>query len=432
MSETFTLGQITGLLDLGHTVHIYALARPQADAPKHESVSRYNLLARTTYIDMPQESGYWEMPVWPLTGRTWLPISKDPISNAARVLRALPSLARSFAHSPRLTFQVLNPSEYGYQARSLSALYRLAALCSRRGRYDVLHAHFGPVANSFRFARKLWKAPLVVSFHGYDFSVWPRKQGRGVYKRLFRDADAITVNSDFSRKRLEALGCPPARLHNLPMGVNLDEFRFRERRLEPGEAVRLLTVGRLVEKKGIEFSLRAVAEVRAKLPDVPLCYDIVGDGPLRANLQALIRAYGLQDRVTLHGARSHAYVQQMMEEAHIFVLASVTTSDGDQEGQGLVLQEAQASGLPVLATDHNGFRESLVPGQSGLLVPERDLSGLAASLEHLITYPERWPQMGMRGRRHVEEKYDACRLNRELAHLYAQVAKRYRSRRKGN
>ncbi|HYP39678.1 MAG TPA: glycosyltransferase [Chloroflexia bacterium] len=426
VSETFILRQITGLLDLGHGVDIYAEAKPEESAPEHAEVRRYRLLARTMYMNMPPDAGYWEMPVWPLTGQTWLPGASQPIPNMARALRAAPALARCLRRSPRLALEVLRPSQYSYQARSLSNLYRLDTLCSRRRRYSIAHAHFGPVANRLRFAGELWGVPLVASFHGYDFSRVPRQQGPDVYTRLFVRADMVTVNSRHTEKRLQELGCPPSKLRRLHMGIDLHQFPFHERVPHAGEPVRILTVGRLVEKKGIEYAIRAVAQARERYPD--LVYDIVGEGPLRASLEALIGELGVGEAVTLHGAKSGEYVRDMMAQAHLFVMPSVTARDGDSEGQGLALQEAQASGLPVLATDHNGFSESIAPGRSGFLVPERDATELAARLVYLLERPELWSEMGRAGRRHVEENYDISVLNQRLVELYKEAREIYRGK----
>ncbi len=428
VSETFILRQITGLLDMGHQVDIYSGARPELGTPLHPEISRYNLLARTTYIDMPPASGYWEMPVLPVRGRTWLPGSEKAISNAQRILQALPRFVVAFRRSPRLLIKVLNPDEYGIQARSLSALYRLSRLSRMRRHYDVLHAHFGPAGNDFRFARELWDAPLVVSFHGYDFSTLPKREGRRVYSRLFRTADMVTANSQHTRNRLVSLGCPALKVHTLPMGVDPAEFPFQERTLAPGETVRVLTVGRLVEKKGIEYSIRAVAAAREKHPNIR--YDIIGDGPLRPALEALAKQLGLDEVVFFHGAHASDYVKRMIGTAHLFVLASVTASDGGEEGQGLVLQEAQASGLPVLATNHNGFPESILPDRSGYLVPERDAAALAERLIWLMEHPSAWADMGQAGRKHVVTHYDIRKLNAKLVELYAMALREYNRKRR--
>ncbi len=419
ISQTFVLAHATGLLELGHEVAIVASNRAEPDEPRHPEVSRYQLLERTTTVEGPPESLYWELPVHPLWSSTWTPGATRSVPNALRALRAVPHLARALRRAPRLTLQTLRESEYGYQARSLSALHRLSSLCSLRGSFDVLHAHFGPVANGFRFARELYGAPLVASFHGYDFSAWPKRHGAGAYARLFADADAVIVNSSYTRGRLLALGCPSARLHRIPAPFRAAEFPFRERTLAAGEPIRLLSVGRLVEKKGIEYALDAVAQLRAHWP--ALRYDVVGDGPLRSALGVRAAELGLASVVTLHGALPRNAVLALLDRAHLFVMPSVTAGDGDVEGQGVALQEAQAVGLPVVATEHNGFPESIVPGRSGMLVPERDAPALARALTELLSRPAAWPEMGRAGRKHVEATYDAPRVCAELVELYGEL-----------
>ncbi len=424
VSETFILRQITGLIDLGHEVDIYADTRVEAGAPVHPDVAKYDLLGRTTFMDMPPETAPWELPVWPLTGRTWPPGSARAVRNSARLARALPKLTRCLVKAPRLTRQVLRRSEYGYQAASFSSLHRLFKLSRRSGGYDVLHAHFGPVGNSFRFARELWQAPLVVSFHGYDFSTVPRKQGADIYRRLFETADVFTVNSNYTRAQVERLGCPSAKIHKLPLGLDPVELRFHARVRQPGEPLRILTVGRLVEIKGHEYAIRAVAKMREKIPGV--CYDIAGDGPLRRQLEALIGELKLETTVTLRGALDCASIQRLLEQAHLFVLASVSV-EGDQEGQGLALQEAQAAGLPVIATRHGALPEGMLPGESGFLVPERDVEALAERLSYLAEHPAVWADLGRRGRSFVEAHYDVRKLSQQLNELYEVVIQNYGS-----
>lgn len=422
ISETFILRQITGLIDLGHHVDIYSDSRADPGPPIQPEVTQYRLLDRTTFMDMPSETAPAEIPVWPITGRTWPPGSTKSISNFARVCRAVPKFARCIVTQPRLTRSVLRKVEYGYQAASLSALYRLAKLSEQRRTYDVLHAHFGPVGKSFGFASQLWGAPLVVTFHGYDFTTLPRKQGADMYQRLFATVDALTVNSDYTRQSIEKLGAPSAKIHRLPVGLDPAEFPFRERTLKPGERIRILSVGRLVAIKGHEYSIRAVAQLCGQYPS--LAYDIVGDGPLRPQLQKLIAELRMESNVLLRGAQGGSEVKRMMGEAHIFMLNSVNI-EGDQEGQGLVLQEAQASGLPVIATEHGAFPEGLVVGKSGFLVPERDVNALAGRLAWLIEHPETWATMGFIGRKFVEENYDIRKLNTRLNEIYSTVIENY-------
>lgn len=419
VSETFILRQITGLLDHGHDVDIYSDTGNEAGGPAHPEVAQYNLLKRTTYMNMPPETCPWEMPVWPITGRTWPPGSATSVRNLSRVVRSLPVFFRGFIRAPRLTLRALKALEYGYQAASLSSLYRLARVASGRRKYDVLHAHYGPVGNSYRFASELFRAPLIVSYYGYDCWAVPRKDGSDVYRRLFESSDRVLVLADEMGKQLQSLGCPASSQRKLPVGVRAKDFPFQERRIEPGRPVRLLTIARFVEKKGIEYSIRAFAEARKKCGD--LRYDLVGDGPLRERIEKLVRELQLEEPVVFHGYCEADRVRELMAAAHILVLSSATAADGDQECTPVSLMDAQASGMPVLSTRHSGIPEVVVDGQSGFLVPERDVPALAERLVYLVEHPETWPKMGRRGRRHIEQNYDSEVLSGRLVEIYREA-----------
>jgi colanic acid/amylovoran biosynthesis glycosyltransferase len=416
VSETFIVRQIAGLIGRGHTVDIFADTR--GDSGAHLDRESSLLLHRVAYMDMPPETAPWEIPLWPLTTRTWPPGSGKSVHNSVRFARALPKFFRCFTSSPHLALKLVRTAEYGYRARSFSQIYRMARLLKTNARYDVLHAHFGPVAESFRFARELWRAPFIASFHGYDFTTIPRREGQAVYTRLFQTVDAITANSHFTTQRLIELGCPKSKLHHLPMGLDPAQFTFRERTPAPNQPVRILVIARLVPIKGVAFALDAIAKVKDLCPQVQL--DIVGDGPLRSELEQLAHNLGIGKIVRFHGALAGEALQRLRDAAHLFLHLSVTI-DGDQEGQGLVLQEAQAVGLPVVATRHGAFPEGILDGESGFLVPERDSSAAAERLACLINSPQRWPEMGRKGRAFVEAGFNINALNTQLEKLYREV-----------
>jgi len=422
LSETFILRQITGLIDLGHDVRIYAEYPCESGGPLPD-VRKYNLLRRTTYLGIPSDSGLYELPVWPIWGAAWPADTGERIPNSRRIIRSLPTVMKCLANHPRLTHEALSSSHYGYQAASLSALYRLSALASDDNQFDVLHAHFGPVGKSFRFARRLWRAPLVVSFHGYDFSTWPLREGTQAYAPLFDEADLITVHSDYADSKLRSLGCPTRLLRWLECGIDLNEFGFRERQPPVERPIRLLTVGRLVEKKGIAFSIRAVAQLIFEGCD--LQYEIVGDGPLRAPLSRLAADLGVSSRITFSGAKDISFVRERMNESDLFILSSVTAADGDTEGTPVSLLEAQACGLPVVSTRHAGIPEIVRDNESGYLVPEGDEAALAAALRRMFDNGELWPKMGQSGRAFVGQRHDLSVLNRRLVQLYEEAVARY-------
>jgi colanic acid/amylovoran biosynthesis glycosyltransferase len=418
VSETFLLRHITGLIDAGHDVDIYAAARRPGDCV-HREVAAYRLMERTRFVDIPRAAGYWEMPVRPLTGRTWDPEGTGSTPNAVRLLHGAPAIGRCLARSPRLAVEVLDSRRYGHQAESLSAIYRLDALSRARGDYDVVHAHYGPIGDAYRFARRLWSAPYVVQFHGYDVCRWPREQGGDAYKRLFATADAVAVNSRYAADRLERLGCPASKLHVLAYGVDTSAWSHAAPARRQDRAPRLLTVARLVEKKGLEYSIRAVARLASTQPG--LVYDVIGEGPLREPLQRLIDDLEIGDTVRLHGAREAEYVRRHMEQADIFVLASVVAGDGDEEGTPVSLLEAQAARVPVVATRHAGIPEIVRDGQTALLVGERDADALADALERLADDPALRARLGAAGRAHVELRHDIESSTRQVLDLYATV-----------
>jgi len=148
---------------------------------------------------------------------------------------------------------------------------------------------------------------------------------------------------------------------------------------------------------------------------------IIGEGPTRSALEAAIARLGLADHVRLLGRRTQEEVARLADVADIFVLASTSAKSGDVEGQGLVLQEAQALGMPVIASNHNGFPEGLIDGETGLLVAERDPPALAAAMIDLARSPERWGPMGSAGSRWVRRHFGQAYLTEQLLLLLGEV-----------
>src|SRR5260221_9703606 len=207
------------------------------------------------------------------------------------------------------------------------------------------------------------------------------------------------------------------------LGTDLKRFSFKERTLDSTGAIRLVTVARLTEKKGLEYSIRAVAKLSQRFKK--LKYNIIGDGDLRSELTQLIEALGVGSTVHLLGWKTQEEVQVLLDQSHVFVLASVESRNGDIEGLPMVLQEAQAMGLPVVCTRHSGLPEGILDGKSGFLVPERDVNALADCLADLISHPEAWPEMGRKGRAFVEIEHDLNKRNDALVELYRQLQERH-------
>ena len=367
LSEAFILRQIVGLLERGHDVRIFAHVSPP-DGAVHEDVTRHRLLERTRVVG---EGGNRR-------------VAGGRAAPGAFIRCLRPAQARA-------------AGGWGNLLRTLRAL---------RGEepFDVVHCHYGVAGLHYGVtAARLWEAPLVVSFYGYDASRYPREHGERVYAPLFAAVQRVVSLSEHMDARLRALGCAPERLRRVPLAV--DPTAMDEGPPGPARAsgeVSLLTVARLVEKKGIEFALRAVASLRDER--LAVRYDVIGEGPLRAELEALARSLGIADDVCFLGASTNVMVTAAMRAADLFVLPSVTAANGDEEGTPTVLMEAAYHRLPVVATRHAGIPELVADGESGMLVPERDSEALAAALRTMLALRSQWPAMGAAGRRLVIER----------------------------
>ena len=136
-------------------------------------------------------------------------------------------------------------------------------------------------------------------------------------------------------------------------------------------------------------------------------------------MEGLCVQFGIRDKVQFAGALARDEVIKLYQASHVFLLPSVTASDGDTEGIPVVLMDASAMGMPVLASTHSGIPEIVIDGKSGFLVPERDVDALAAKLRVLHDNPHLWPSLGRHGRTTVEQMYDIKRLNQKLEDVYA-------------
>jgi len=250
--------------------------------------------------------------------------------------------------------------------------------------------------------------------HGYD--VTSQKLKRPGTLRLYRrlhEMDGIVAVSEVTRQRLiEAVGLGPDRVHVIPCGVDVPAACPRT---EPADRVRCLSVGRLVAKKAPLDTLRAFHLAHRELPSLTL--ELVGDGPVRAECEAFIREHRLQDSVTLHGARPHAFSLACLQRAHLFLLPSRTSSSGDQEGLPVSILEAMAYGLPVLSTRHGGIPEAVLHGQTGVLVDEGDWRALGDALLSLAADADLRVRLGKAGHARAATHFSAAQEIRLLRAL---------------
>ncbi|MEM7283126.1 MAG: glycosyltransferase [Pseudomonadota bacterium] len=397
MSETFVLSQIEHAVKQGFEVAILA-SEAEGDTISHPAVEKYDLVSKTRY--------YGKLGSW------------VPKSMTTRWLKA-PSTFFSVKNKLAL-LRALNPLRFGLSVLSLRRFYLTARFCDfGLEQFEVAHGQFGPYGALGAQLKQMGilKGRLLTSFHGYDMSQHLKKVGEQAYSDLFKVGDGFLPISEYWRDRLVHLGCPKSKIVVQRMGIDTSIYQFREKG-SVANPMGLLSIGRLVEKKGIEFAIRALSKVKAQGGDFH--YHIVGDGPLKDELTALVEQHGLQNQVSFLGWQSQAQIVEHMVNSDLMITPSVTARDGDKEGIPMVLMEAMASGLPVISTYHSGIPELIEDGVSGRLVPERDIDGLANAILQAIHEPDQSRRYAAAGRKQVEKSFDLTRLNQRLVGLYQQ------------
>jgi colanic acid/amylovoran biosynthesis glycosyltransferase len=287
---------------------------------------------------------------------------------------------------------------------------------------DVVVCHFGwsglKMAESLQPLPRTARCRLVVVFHGDDMSRMLVENGEDVYRPVFAEADLLLPVSRFWRDRLIELGAPPERAVVHHMGVALMEHPFRERpRPADGRPLQLISVGRLVEKKGMDVLLAALAHYRETRGALPFTVRIFGGGPLGDTLRAAATRLCLADAVRFEGPQPHEAIRRALDEADAFVLPSRRAADGDMEGIPVALMEAMASGLPVVTTRHSGIPELVEHEVNGLMAPENDAAALAGELERLVGDPEAALRRAVVARRTVTREFDNGVQNARLETL---------------
>lgn len=389
-SETFVLNQIVAFIEMGYDVEIVALQKGDM-TNTHEAYTRYGLAEKTRWLQ------------------------DEPAGRMAKLRYRAVSTLKGLHRSS--TLQALNFSRYGHEARNLI----LSTICAQNPQpltADVFIAHFGPAGVTAAKLRELGviRGKIATVFHGIDVS------SREVlshytpeYQQLFQRGDLMLPISDLWAKRLQTMGCPQNKIAVSRMGVNIERFALRPLK-KPGEALQIISVARLTEKKGLHVAIEACRQLKER--GVNFRYRILGIGPWERRLRTLIEQYQLEDVVEMPGFKPSHEVKALLDEADVFLLPSVTGTDGDMEGIPVALMEAMAVGIPVVSTVHSGIPELIDAGESGWLVPENDATALANRLAELCTADSQYLQpVVTRARAQVESKFNQQVINQQLACL---------------
>lgn len=286
----------------------------------------------------------------------------------------------------------------------------------------VIHAHYGQNGIKALRLKRSTGLPLLTSFYDEDITARPEQDPhyRTLLNELFSEGDLFAVSNQHMKGMAIRWGCPETKLRVLPGGVNLERLHYHPRIYSKDGPLSVLSVGRLVEKKGMDTLIEAIRLV--KEAGVETQATIMGEGELKEALEAQIQRAGLVDQVKLVGSQSSQQVSQALQEADLFVLASRTAVNGDQEGLPLVMVEAMAVGVPVISSFHAGIPELIRDRVTGCLVPPADSEALARRICEYAREPTLWQPYVGASRLSVERNHDLKEQAGRLYRLYEELA----------
>jgi glycosyltransferase involved in cell wall biosynthesis len=397
LTETFILNEIRAMERLGETLHIFSLLPPEPP-PHHPMVAQVRARVHG--------------PAAGVAGRVGFLLR----AHAAVLLAAPLRYARALAATAGWTLTSRKPLSLW---RQFARAGGVAHLC-RAHRIRRVHAHFANAPTTVaHLAHLMTGIPFSFTAHAKDIYL----SRPGVIRRHLRAATFAATCTGYNAAHLRGLAprIAPGKIHLIHHGIDLEVFREGGAAKEagpPSARPLVLSVGRLVPKKGHEDLISACAALRTRGVDFECL--IVGSGPLRDALSSAIASRGLQNVVSLRGAMTHLQLIELYRRADLFVLAPRIAEDGDRDGIPNVIAEAMAVGVPVVATDISGIPELVRHGQTGLLVPSRDPAGMAAAMQQLLADRALAGRLAREARRRLELDFNLWEKTRELQVLLAQ------------
>lgn len=382
LSESFILNEINELDNRGHDIAIFAQNNP-GETITHEEYEDIDVpiyYANTSYTDFPQL------------------LSKKPVQMAVR-------------NATDRLFKLFSPRRVGYYL--LLAKQCAEFIESLDFDIDVVNAHFAsPTRIGEMLAARHHGIPCTVTAHAVEIFSSPNVP---LIKYICDSMDHVIVPSEYNRNYLrEEIGIEND-ITVVPATTQVEKFEPSAPTIEN----RLLTVARLVEKKGYPYGIEAVNGLIEQGYDVE--YHIVGTGNKKDRLQQQVEEHGIEDHVEFLGHVSDERLQKELSEAAVFILPCIVAEDGDRDAMPVVLKEAMASETACVSTTVSAIPELITDGHDGLLVPEKEPDELASAVQELLDNPGKRKEMAANGRETVHNNFDISESVDTLTEVFESV-----------
>lgn len=363
LSESFILNEIAAVVDKGCDVTIFSIAKSK-EMVLHPEIKEYELLSKTHYF-----------------------LGDNSIENLRRILGST-SLQNMKGKMENIKTRISVPASVYF---------------SRIGKsfgLDVLHAHFNGIAShTAMLMSKRLNIPFTFTTHAVD--IFQNVNVSALRNRMEKAKSTITI-SYYNREYLHNLtGIEREKIAVVRACPRLDRLPDRETNREE---ISVLSIGRLVEKKGLKYAILAIKDVIKKNPKVK--YKIIGSGPLENPLRKLVASLDLENNVIFFGTRDDYFLTDELRKASVFVLPCIRAQNGDMDGIPVSLMEAMCLGTPVVSTRISGIPELVGDGREGILVEPEDSKSLSDALKTLLASRILRLKMGEAGRKKIEEKFN--------------------------
>lgn len=397
-SETFIFNQIMGIASLGHKVDIYAYKGAESFVwPNDPSLASIKKCVH--YYHVPE----------------------------VRIIRQLIGLKKLLANFLNYPVQMIKALNYFENKKHIIGVFRLLNVLPAYlppKSFDIIHCHFGDMGLMAIRLKDIGvlQGKISTTFHGADMTALIEKRGIRLYQCLFEKGDLFLPVSQNWENLLLSWQCSKNKTHVHHMGVDTEFFKPGNKLIENYSNIKILSVCRLVPKKGISDAIKAVARVNDRHHKTRLQYVVVGDGPLRQQLQNYAKELGLSGGIVKFvGYKSPIEIKELLKKSHIFLAPSKKSKDGDMEGIPVSLMEAMAMGLTVLSTKHSGIPELVEDGVSGYLFAEGDSDAIAEKIVYLSNNPQEIEITGNRARKKIERDFNSQTLNRLLISRFCEL-----------
>ena len=292
------------------------------------------------------------------------------------------------------------------------------------GQCDVIHSHFAPVGWQYRKLAQQMGIPHVVSFYGFDYELIPfsKPKWKQRYQELFQSADMFICEGENGGAILRQSGCPPEKIQIARLGVDVNRIEVERRAKKPKE-LHLVQIAAFKEKKGHRYTIAAFIKALRSCPNMTLT--LVGgerDGS-KSIARREVEASGVSERITFIDCIDYKNLHSFLENYHVFIHPSHYTKKMDCEGGApIVLLDAQATGMPIISTEHCDIPDEVIHDRTGLLGQEKDITSIVAAINRLYFMNQaEYDGFALRAREHVEEHYDIRKNAKTIAKLYDKV-----------